>query len=257
MKRHKINLRRSAAKLKLRRLPVKLVGMIIIVFFALNFTIKYLNRSLRSLDYFKIKEVLVNEGQSEEFRYLEGHNIFNLDLIKESQEIAKLYPLYKKIKLVRILPNRLFVEFVKRDPTAIIKLYRYFCVDKEMVLFDSPDDIHRQDLPIITGLETKLFGPQVGKEYNIPELTLALEIIKEFRRNRRLSDYKIKTVNVKKLSHTDFILSAGPEVKIGQDYIRKKIDLLSGLLIQLKNEQNNINYIDLRFKEPVIKFKDK
>jgi hypothetical protein len=46
------------------------------------------------------------------------------------------------------------------------------------------------------------------------------------------------------------------ELKIGQDGIRDKIGVLGDLLQQLEKDLSNIRYIDLRFKEPAIKFKD-
>jgi hypothetical protein len=46
------------------------------------------------------------------------------------------------------------------------------------------------------------------------------------------------------------------EVKIGQGDISDKMRVLGELFIQLKKDLSNIKYIDLRFKEPVIKFKN-
>ena len=47
------------------------------------------------------------------------------------------------------------------------------------------------------------------------------------------------------------------EVKIGREDIHNKLALLATLLAQVKNNIYNIEYIDLRFKEPVIKFREK
>jgi cell division septal protein FtsQ len=48
---------------------------------------------------------------------------------------------------------------------------------------------------------------------------------------------------------------SGLEVRIGQDNTKARIELLEDLLNQTKNELNKIKYIDLRFKDPAIKFK--
>jgi hypothetical protein len=53
-----------------------------------------------------------------------------------------------------------------------------------------------------------------------------------------------------------FMLEAGPQVKIGQDEIKNKMNILSNLIASVKKDLGNIAYIDLRFKEPVIKFKN-
>ena len=46
------------------------------------------------------------------------------------------------------------------------------------------------------------------------------------------------------------------EVRISQGNIVEKMAVISGLINQERHNLNNIKYIDLRFKEPVIKFKD-
>jgi hypothetical protein len=125
------------------------------------------------------------------------------------------------------------------------------------------------DLPVIVGLETKIFGAKPGRQYNLKELTLALDIIKELRLNSTLKRYRIKRIDVASPSHTSFFIQLPDnsrrqtisatevlELKIGQDGIRDKIGVLGDLLQQLEKDLSNIRYIDLRFKEPAIKFKD-
>jgi hypothetical protein len=45
----------------------------------------------------------------------------------------------------------------------------------------------------------------------------------------------------------------GFEVRTGANNIRQKMMILGGLVIQARKEWANIKYIDLRFKEPLIK----
>ena len=243
-----------------------------IIFLGVSFLV-YLKDILRNLVFFQIKDVVVNSEAKTDLSYLKGRNIFDLDLVKEAEYIATIYPGYKKIRLVRVLPNRLFVDFVKRKPKAIVQLYRYFNVDEELVLFDLRNEEGLLDLPLILGLETKIFGPKPGVKYNVRELEFALAIIKALEDNNFFKDYKLKKVNVASVNNATCILSAplpsplNPQrknfavgeilqIKCGQDRIKDKIDLLAGLLPQIKNNLAKINYIDLRFKEAVIRFKD-
>lgn len=229
--------------------------LIVIIFLGLIFITGSSLRTLKTLDYFKIKDIVIKETASVDLSYLKGRNILSVNLKEESRYASQLYPDYKKVRLMRILPNRLFVDFIRRRPLAYIKLYRYFCVDEDAVLFDIPDS-GKEDLPVISGLDTKIFGPKVGQKYNIKELETSLEIIKEVQKNKLLKDYKIKKIDVASLSNTSFFTASGLEVKLGQDNIKDKINILSGLLLQVKNDLGNIKYIDLRFKEPVIKLND-
>jgi hypothetical protein len=48
----------------------------------------------------------------------------------------------------------------------------------------------------------------------------------------------------------------GLEVRIGTDNIKNKMMMLAGIFLQSKNDILNIKYVDLRFKDPVIKLRD-
>ena len=257
MKKHKISL------------PIKLVISGITIIVALLFIIGYLAVALQNLDYFKIKDIAVNRPEGAfDFSELLGRNIFRIDLKKESRYITELYPVYKNIRLFRILPNRLFIGFTDRNPLAYVKLYRYFCVDSDLALFELPQGQEAWDLPVIIGLERKIPGPRPGKRYNIKELITALNIIKEIETNSLFKKYKIERIDITNpaniscfISRLDYsnVQAAADfqvlEVKVGQDDISDKFRVLAGLFTQLKDDISNIKYIDLRFKEPVVKFK--
>jgi len=251
-------------------LPVKPLVLGAIVIIALVFAVRYTKAALENLDYFKIKYIVVNGPEKTfDFSYLLGRSIFGVDLKKESRYISEQYPVYKSVRLFKIMPDRLFIGFMPRDPVAYVKLYRYFYVDSDLVLFDMPKTEELQDFPVIVGLERKIRGAISGKRYNIKELSVPLNILKEVKSNNLLKEYRIDRIDV--TNPTDiscFIGFAGYtggetakdprllEVKIGQDDIADKIRILAGLLNQSNGDVNNIKYIDLRFKEAVIKFKD-
>lgn len=260
-------------KLKIN-LPLKLLvgGLIIVV--ALFFLISYAAQVLMALDYFKIKDIIYHRSErGPDLSYLMGRNIFSLNLEKESGRISGLCPDYKKISLIRLLPDKLCVVFTERIPLAYIKLYRYFYVDSELVLFDIPKGRGQADLPLIAGLEKKIVGVKSGKRYNIKELSVALNIIKEFGKSSLLKNYKIKRIDLSDPVNTNFFMvmpgqpsgqtqTQAPvvpgvlEVKIGQSGTNDRIRVLADVLTQLKKDLGNIKYIDLRFKEPVIRFNE-
>lgn len=242
-------------------------------------------------DFFKIKEIVINgnDGGKIAFDYLKGRNIFTIDLNEEECFALRMYPVCKTIKLIKILPHRIFVDSVIREPIAYVKLYRYFYVDEDGILFDSsvgleqydslaslpinPERGRRIDLPVILGLEAKIFGPKKGQKYAVKELTAALKIIKRIKNNAMLKDLVITKIDAVDLMNMSVFLflplssaieamekAALPlnllEVKIGQEYIDEKVDIFGNLFAQSRNDFGNIKYIDLRFKDPVIKFKE-
>lgn len=251
-------------------LPIKIISMVIIVLVVLFFIISSIGKFFKASEYFQIKEVIARGTDANEFSYLKGRNIFSVDLKYQSRYVSDSYPDCSKIKLVRVLPDEIFIDFIKRRPRALVKLYRYFAVDEEAVLFHTEEN---PDLPVIAGLETKIFGPKPGARYNIKELALGLRIIKEADENKVLKRYKIEKIDVANPANTSIFISypqfmsddfgrrriisqQALEVKIGQEDIRDKIRILAGLINREKSELVNIKYIDLRFKKPVIKFKN-
>ena len=243
-----------------RRLPIKAIVVISVIFLALFFTLAFTIRRLKNLDYFTIKDIFSNADNLSNLSYLKGKNIFDLDSKKESKYISEIYPDYRNVRIIRVLPNRLYIDFVKRSPMAYVKLYRFFLVDSDLVLFNPPQTSSFEDLPVILGLETKIFGPSPGTRYNIKELLFSLSVIKEFKKNKVLKDYKIKRISVANLRNASFFIALPGtpdlELKMDEGNIITRINILAGLFSQMKNDLHNIKYIDLRFKEPVIKFNE-
>jgi hypothetical protein len=251
----------------------KLLFIVLAVFIALALIIGYLLQVLTTSDYFKVKNVSDAGELNVELSYLKGKNIFILNLPQESINIAKSCPDCLRVRFTRILPDRLFIEFVKRKPLALVKLYRYFAVDEDGVFFNTSQGPESLSLPLITGLEKKIPGIDPGRICKVKELTLAIAIIKEANKFRNLTDYPIQKIDVSaaddiaivipidsaKATYHDLQAPAGQkilEVRISQGNIVEKIAVMSGLINQEKDNLANIKYIDLRFKEPVIKFKD-
>lgn len=238
-------------------LPLRLVIILGIISFSLFFLFLQLEGVLKALDYFKVKAVTVlgsQAGGAGDFSYLKGRNIFDIDLEKEAERISGSYPIYKKVRLVRVLPDRLFVDFIKRTPLAYIKLDRLFLVDEDGVLLDAPS-AEELPFPVITGLQSKISAASSGRKCKLVELSVALDIIRQACRNKGLKDYLIEKVDVANLSAAALFIGT-LEVKLGQENLKEKMNILAGLLSQTKSDQDNIEYIDLRFKEPVIKFKN-
>jgi len=251
------------------RLPVKQIVIIaIVIAFAIPVFI-YLSATFKKANFFNIEEILCTGDCKIDLSYLKGRNIFSVDLAKQSRYLSDLFPLYSRIRLIRVLPNRIFVDFVKRKPIACVSLYRYFYVDKDSFLFNLPSQEDIPTLPLIVGLETKIFGPKPGNRYNIRELELALEIINEINANSVFKNCEIKKIDVSSISNASFFMALPVkdalgkkeygviEVRLGGEDIKGKINILGNLLNQLTADRYNIKYVDLRFKEPTIKLKDK
>ena len=250
----------------------------------------YASVLLKRLSYFKVKEVFIKESYRSndllqalsdpaegtvDLSYLKGRTIFSLDLSHEASRILAAYPRYKKVRLIKIFPNRLFVHCIKRRAIAVVALPRNFFVGEDLALSPAPAVMSREDadLPVVAGLERKIASVRLGKKYFVPELMLAIGIVREVRINSELRNYSLKKIDVSNIENTSIFVSvpysalagssaqknpaAGSlEVKLGQDDIKAKISLLGELFLHYRRKLSLLEYVDLRFKEPVIKLKD-
>lgn len=244
----------------IRVLPVKLTILVIASLLGGLFVVSNTNRFLKTSDYFKVKDIFFKNNETIDLSYLKGRNIFTLDLQKESQYLSGDFPAYQKIRLVRVLPDRIFVDFIKRKPLAYVKLYRYFAVDEEGLFFADTGKLEEESLPVIVGLETKIFGPKLSRTYRIKELTFALNIIKTCAANPILKDYRIKRLNVAHLNQVSFFMMLDKEqdleVKLDEANFKDKLEVLASIVNQSRRSLSDLEYVDLRFKESVIKLKN-
>lgn len=231
----------------------KVIALIVLVLTVLYLSFLGIRRFFYTSKYFQVKEVQIDD--SIDLSYLEGRNIFSIDLDKISNRISARYPKYQTVRMMRRLPNVLVVEFTERKIEAYIKLYRYFAVDRQGVIFAIEEDDLEFDIPLIIGLETKIFGPKSGKQYRVKELNLALDLITRAKKVKALKDLQIKRIHAADSKHLSFFLyESNVEIKIGEE-IKKRLRMLNSLLPHIKSELSSIRYIELRFKEPVIKYK--
>jgi len=196
--------------------------------------------------------------------------IFTLDLNNESAKALSNCADCRKVRFLRFLPNCIVVDFLKRKPVALAKFYKSFAIDQDGVFFNLTGSVEEAGLPVIYGLETKIFAPKPGVKYRRPEIDLALSIIKELKGIRALRGFTLKRMDVANLPSAGLFLLLprqvvdytqpvhqlewqGFEVRIGEGRIQQKLMILGGVLMQADKEWVNIKYIDLRFKEPVIK----
>jgi len=240
------------------KLPVKIILILAIILLAVYFLIGYIWKVLTTSDFFAVGQVVVRNSNTS-FDYLKGRNIFSLDLKGQALKARLGCPDCRLVRFARIFPDCVFVDFVKRKPLALVKFYRDFAIDEQGVLFYPTGSLEEAGLPVIYGLETKIFKPTPGTRYYRPEISLALSIISEFKANKNLQGFTLKRVDVANPESAGFFMflpkqeRLGFEVRTGSNNIRTKMMILGGLVKQASKEWANIKYIDLRFKEPVIK----
>jgi len=214
------------------------------IFFLLFFSVRYLANS----DYFKIKES----------EYFFGENIFRVNLQKEAQGLSKRYPYYKRIILRRRMPDRIVIDSQPRKAIARVKLSEYFYVDREGVLFYPAvqEDANLQ-LPLIVGLDEEIPDPRSGMKYIEKSFLTTLDFIDSLNKDSNLTEQlKIKEINLTNVNDVFLFANTGCKINLGGILsLHKDLSILQNLISEIKSDFSKIEYVDLRFREPVVKYK--
>ena len=207
--------------------------------------------------YFEISKIdiipetdLVNLDKSEALQPLKEKNIFTVNIKNTARAIHADYPELKKVVVKRVMPDILQVVIVPRIPVALVKAFKYFPVDKEAVIF-SPQSEAKEGLPVITGISFWT-RPKEGEILRSNRIDWALALLKGIDESKVLTGYKLERIDVSNIRNIAFYLDNGLEVKIGHGDLLEKLKKLSMLLNDPKIDINNLEYVDLRFKDAVL-----
>jgi cell division septal protein FtsQ len=214
--------------------------------------------------FFTIREIKIKGNRQIEIPGLLGRNIFCVDLRRPAVSAIRRYPQYCRIRVYRVLPDRIYVDFSERKPLACVKSERPMLVDEFGFLFRVPEGAQPVgDLPVIEGLGSKLKLSSSGKRQSLAQLQLALSVIKGFQAYPALAALRLKRVEIDgagAVAGIEFKKDIPGEreiqVKFGSERISEKVGLLATIFGHYSGDPGEINYIDLRFSEPVIKYRE-
>ena len=232
-------------KNKIKISPIKILILCIFLSAIIFILFKFISTS----EYFRVQYIITSEKDIR-LDYLKGKSIFGINLKSVFERLNTDYPQHRIIRIGIQPPNCIVVKAEKRRPIAYVRLYRDFAIDSEGVLFNVNE--FSPDLPIVLGLENKLGYVKSGYKPKLKELQLVIKLIEEFNQIESLKKFKIKKIKVE----TSFCLSFfmdNIEIKIDEK-IEQGLNLLLVVLSQLKDELEKVSYIDLRFKEPLVKY---
>ncbi len=247
-KRKKVQLSPSAAK-----------GLIIcIVVPVLTFFIfsKFMHIIMQS-DYFKVQSIVIEDPNlqfidQQDLTRLRGRSIFTVNLKDIQKKLNMKYPQVAGLRIVRNFPNQIMIVARKRIPYTQVRLgNRIVMLDLRGVVVattNKPDN----NLPLILGVKTNGQRIFLGQPFLGQDVQAALKVLKIFQINKGLSAYRIARIDVSNLSNIEFYLTNNLKIIFDWDKIEEKINTLSLMLSQGQLKLNEITYIDLRFKEPII-----
>ncbi len=241
-------MRKTNTRERKLRFPVKAVLIGILSLICILSPLFFLVRYLTTSDYFRVKDS----------EYFTGQNIFKVNLQREAQRLRHMYPDYKRVALRRSLPNKIIVDFIPRQAVALLRLSDDFYLDEEGILFHPPGQaIDNSQLPLIVGLRSRISDPRSGVKYNENSLLRILEFIDNLNKDLKLAErLKIKKVNLANINDIFLITITGCKINLGGiGSLNKDLSILRRLNSEIDFDLTKIQYIDLRFREPAVKYR--
>ena len=211
---------------------------------------------IKTSERFKVREIVYDPDlqfmKSGKLMSLKGRNIFDVDLGALERQIQTQYPEISQLKLSKKFPDEIQVTARRRIPFAQTKLKnKDIVLDPEGIVL-SLNGGAGKDLPAIVAADSDHSPINLGMPLRSQDIQAALQVIKAFRMNKSLANRRISTIDVNNLSQIEFQMADSFKIIVDQVSVQQKIQMLSFLLAQAKLNSEEVNYIDLRFKEPII-----
>ncbi|MBO5141849.1 MAG: FtsQ-type POTRA domain-containing protein [Clostridia bacterium] len=189
------------------------------------------------------------------FSGIKGKNTFLVN-ISETEKSIETHPYIYKAKITRKLPNGLEVNYIERNPYAIIKyIESYVLIDKYGYILEIKKENENYELPIIYGIETdefipgqKLSGTASLKFENSVYLLETAEHVN--------FDYVVSEINY--TNSEEVRLSINEENiqivygKIQKEILSDKIAYLNEIIKELNNKKGTLDISSENYSEKVI-----
>ena len=243
-------------------IPPIVIRIFLIVFFAsiIGFaSFKGISAFLMQSSYFKIKVIQYNESlqfiNKRDLAKLKGENIFSVDLKAVSKKLQRKYPQITQLHVMRRFPDQLIISARERHPFAQVVFGKKVLILDFQGIVLSVNNQQNKKLPVLMGIKLSRRKPALGVPLKGRNISSALKIVEAFQTERTLRNYHIKSINVKNSSKILMTLSNKLDVIIDRDKVGLKVRKLGVVLSQLNLKIKAIKYIDMRFKEPIVKKK--
>ncbi|MBI3103797.1 hypothetical protein HYZ05_02570 [Candidatus Daviesbacteria bacterium] len=223
------------------------------------FTVKTVNIKIEKID-------CADEKSIKDSLALSGKNFFLINAKFLEENLKRQFICIKKVSLAKYIPDHVGLTVFGRDPYAVLinlrlkeatgsatpsaddfDLGEKFLVDEEGVIFSkNAPDAH---LPKIYFSHQEL---SLGKKLQGEILRDALMII------NKLKGFGIEIGNVSVLENKVLIVYSTPKIIFKLlDNLDIQLASLQLILEKAKIESNNLEFIDLRFDKPIVRFAPK
>jgi len=178
-----------------------------------------------------------------------GLNVLRLSLEDVRKQVESI-PWVQSSTLTRVLPNRLVIRVVEREPVAYANVGgRVSLVDGEGVFLDKPESANF-DFPVITGLD-----PTAGREQCKGRIALYQDFIRELGAEIVHSGWTVSEADLSDGDDLKALLIQGREtlqVHFGHENFLAHFHTFLALLPELRKSATPLDSVDLRYRNQVV-----
>lgn len=165
--------------------------------------------------------------------------VFQLDL-KEIAERVETLPWVRSCEVRRVLPDKLSVRVIERQPVALIRMEKLYYVDEDGTPFKEPAPGEPLDYPILTGWEGDAQKNDEGKEL----ISEALWFIREVQDHPHLSREGISEININAFGTINiFTKKEGTMIHMSRGDVGLKVSRLEEVWKRTARKNLSMKYI--------------
>lgn len=227
--------------------------------------VRYVQHFVFDSGYFKIRQIQISGAsaplEKEARAWLDqrfarfGDNLCRTNKQFLTAGLGKL-PQAKSVRVAKIYPQTLKIEFRERQPRMIANLDRLYLMDEDGVLIAkaTPSSIRRLHLPILTGIRGSLY--RLGDQVKQPHLSDILSAVRFIQQSEPLLQKKVVEWNLNGREEVTAMLDTHTEVLFGDQAPLELLDKLSGALMTkqeaVRRDLEKATYIDLRMERQIV-----
>ncbi|MDP3722231.1 MAG: cell division protein FtsQ/DivIB [Candidatus Omnitrophota bacterium] len=182
-----------------------------------------------------------------------GKNLWAVDLVGVAEELRRQQPWLKEVRVVRQLPDTLQIDAVPRQPAAQVWLkQQWFPVDREGFILPWGSREPASGLVRLVGFQPSAGALRLGADNTNERLQLGLRVLEALQRAPTSIARRVTELDVADPQQIRFLLD-DVEVRCGAEAdLAAHLDRLQAVLKIIHRQSLAVQYIDLRFQEPVI-----
>lgn len=218
---------------------------------------------LHANPYFQVEMIKVFPSgvlTESELRFLEaetrGRSLLEVDLKEISRRLER-NPKVKRAEVVRSLPKQLSIFIATRFPFIQVKLKEegpYYLVASDQLVL-SGQISPRPDLLILEDFGASKKSYTVGSLYENRDFYLLFDLLEALKSDPVLAEQNISKLSMDQLGNLTLVLQDGIELRIGRvlNLSENARAVLNSLLSS--ETRNQILYVDLRYRDMIVKKK--